>query len=201
MDFTGKKLHEDSASRPTTGESTPKKSIICLYLAPDLPTCTPIDEKMKLVLSDPSDGMLQLTDSTRSTTPNPKRQKYQIMGRQLPSGRNEKVLVRQPTSSNTKATDGSLSAPSVRRHRTPPTAGVPGGMEHSDDEETVESLKAMLLDLRARYKAVDERLAEHELWRCDMEDKMVTLRKRCTSKIRRLFEATRFANLYEAPLP
>lgn len=175
------------------------KPIIRLYPAPDLPTPTPTDEKMKLVLSDDT---LQLTDSTRSTTPNPKRQKFQITGRQLPSGRYEKVLVHQLTSSNTKATDGSLSAPSVRRHLTPPPAGVPGEMEHSDDEEeTVESLKAKLVDLKVKYKKLDDRLAESELWRGDMEDKMETLRKGCTANIRRLFQVTGFTDLYEASLP
>lgn len=74
-------------------------------------------------------------------------------------------------------------------------------MEHSDDEQTTGRLKAQLLDLRARYKAMDERLAKHELWRLDMEDKMATLRKGCTSKIKRLFEVTGFADLYEALLP
>lgn len=52
-------------------------------------------------------------------------------------------------------------------------------MEHSDDEEeeTVESFKAKLATLQAKYRKLDDRLAESELWRGDIEDKMETLRR------------------------
>jgi hypothetical protein len=90
-----------------------------------------------MVVSDKSEDSLYLitSESTRSTTPNPKRVKYEVTKRQLPSGRYEKVLIRLD-SSDAKAMDGSLSAPSVRCHSTPsPIHGLAGEIEHSDDEK------------------------------------------------------------------
>jgi len=44
-------------------------------------------------------------------------------------------------------------------------------------------------------------VAEQELWRFDIEDKMDILRKGFTSKLKRLFEAIENEHLYEVPLP
>ena len=62
----------------------------------------------------------------------------EINGHRLHSRHYEKVLIHPPTSSETKATDGLLSAPSVCHHLTPSPIGAPGEMEHSDDEKDPE---------------------------------------------------------------
>ena len=84
LDFSGKKLRNDQPSRPTTEDITPKKPIMVrLYPTPNLPTPTLANEHRDLVISDQSEDSLSLTnsESTRSTTPNPKRVKYELTGR------------------------------------------------------------------------------------------------------------------------
>jgi hypothetical protein len=73
-----------------------------------------------MVVFNKSEDSLRLTNSrgTQSTTPNPKRVKYEVTERQLLAGRYEKVLICSE-SSDAKAMDGSLSAPSMRCHLTP----------------------------------------------------------------------------------
>jgi hypothetical protein len=128
LDFSSKKLRNDQPSRPTTGDITLKKPItVCLYPALDLPMPTLANEHHALVISDKSEDNLSFTNSgSTRTTPNPKRVKDEITGRQLPSGRYEKVLIHLH-SSDAKATDGSLFAPSVRCHLTPPPIHGPPG--------------------------------------------------------------------------
>jgi hypothetical protein len=144
--FFGKKLHDNLLARPTTEDITPKRPFtLCLYPTPDLPTPTPTNEHHALVISDKSKDDLSLTnsESTRSTTPNPKRVKYELSGRQLPSRRYEKVLHRLD-SSDAKTIEGSLSAPSVRcRLSPPPIHGSPRQMEHSKDEKAELTLEGL----------------------------------------------------------
>jgi hypothetical protein len=118
---------------------------LCLYPTLDLPTPTPANEHHALVISDKSKDGLSLTnsESTRSTTPNPKRVKYELSGRQLPLGRYEKLLHRLD-SSDAKTTEGLLSAPSMRcRLSSPPIRGSPRQMEHSKDEKEELTLEGL----------------------------------------------------------
>ena len=57
--------------------------MVRLYLTSDLPMPTPANEHRTLVISDKLDDSLHLTtsESTCSTTPNPKRVKYEVTGR------------------------------------------------------------------------------------------------------------------------
>ena len=84
-----------------------KKPItVRLYPMLDLPMPTPANKHRALVIFDKSEDSLSRTNSgSTSTMPNPKRVKYKVTGRQLPSGRYEKVLIR-PDSSDAKAMDG-----------------------------------------------------------------------------------------------
>lgn len=85
LDFSGKKLRDDLPPRPTTGDITSKKKLITvrLYPTPDLPTPTLANERVMVVVLDKSKDSLSLSNnkSARSTTPNPKRVKYEITGR------------------------------------------------------------------------------------------------------------------------
>jgi len=81
LDFSGKQLHNDRPPCPTTGEITPKKPVmVCLFPTLDLPTPTPDNEQRTMVVSNKSEDSLRLTTSG-STTPNPKRVKYEVTRR------------------------------------------------------------------------------------------------------------------------
>jgi hypothetical protein len=169
LDFSDKKLHNDQPSRPTTGDITTNKLItVRLYSTLDLSMPMPTNEHRALVIFDKSEDSLPLTnsESTRSTTPNPKRVKYEITGHQLSSWHYEKVL-HHLDSSDAKTIEGSLSASSVHRRLTPPPIhGSPRQMEHSDDEKeelTLEGLQAQLLALKEENLTLGERVAEQEL--------------------------------------
>jgi hypothetical protein len=76
-------------------------------------------------------------------------------------------------------------------------------MEHSKDEKaelTLEGLQVKLDALKEENLTLGERVVEQEIWRIDIEDKMDVLHKGLSSKLWRLFMATRNENLYEAPL-
>lgn len=102
LDFSGKKFRNDQPSRPTTEDITTKKPItVRLYPTLDLPMPTPTNEHRALVIFDKSEDSLPPTnsESTRSTTPNPKWVKYEITGRQLLHG-----ITRRCSTSSTPVT-------------------------------------------------------------------------------------------------
>ena len=97
---------------------------------------------------------------------------------------------------------------SVRRFRSPPPIRGPPEVyayTNSDDKEEEKSdiaaLREQLAALKLRLNNMDERVAESEIDRMDLVDKVDTLRKAVCSKIKRLAKATGNEELYRAPDP
>ena len=97
---------------------------------------------------------------------------------------------------------------SVRRFRLPPPIRGPPEVyayTDSDDEEEEKSdiaaLREQLAALKLRFNNMDERVAESEIDRMDLDDKVDTLRKVVCSNIKRLAKATGNEELYRAPDP
>jgi len=99
----------------------------------------------------------------------------------------------------------------VRRHiRPPPIRGPPeihtytDTSDDNDEEEEptdVASLREQLAALRLCLNNMDERVAETEIDRMELGDKVDTLRKAVCSKIKRLAKATGNKDLYRSPEP
>ena len=99
----------------------------------------------------------------------------------------------------------------VRRHiKPPPIRGPPEihaytDTEDEDEDEDVEeptdvaSLRAQLAALRLHLNNMDERVAESEIDRMELGDRVDTLRKAVCSKIKRLAKATGKEHLYRSP--
>ena len=100
----------------------------------------------------------------------------------------------------------------VRRHIWPPPIRGPievHAYTDSDDNEeeeeeepnNVASLHEQLATLRLRLNNMDERVAETEINRMELGDRVDTLRKAVCSKIKRLAKATGNEDLYRSPDP
>ena len=100
----------------------------------------------------------------------------------------------------------------VRRHIRPPPIRGPievHACTDSDDEEEEEeeepsdiaSLREQLAALWLRLNNMDERVAETEINRMELGDRVDTLRKAVCSKIKRLAKATGNKDLYRSPDP
>ena len=100
----------------------------------------------------------------------------------------------------------------VRHHiKPPPIRGPPEIHAYTDTEEEdekeeeeptdVASLRAQLAALRLRLNSMDERVAESEIGRMELGDRVDTLRKEVCSKIKRLAKATGNEDLYRSPDP
>ena len=94
----------------------------------------------------------------------------------------------------------------MRRFRSPPPIQGPPEVyayTDSDDEEEEKSdiaaLREQLFALKLWLNNMDERVAESEIDRMDLDDKVDTLCKAICSKIKRLAKATRNEELYRAP--
>ena len=88
----------------------------------------------------------------------------------------------------------------------PPIRAPPRHFEESDKEEegkeeTIESLKAELAAMNKRFIMLEERCAEGELWKWEINDKIEILRKGFSSKFRRLANATGHPDIYDPPMP
>ena len=102
-----------------------------------------------------------------------------------------------------------LPPSSVRRHIRPPSICGPievhAYTDSNDDEEEepndVTSLREQLAALRLRLNNMDERVAETEIDRMELGDRVDTLRKAVCSKINRLAKATGNEDLYRSPDP
>ena len=102
-----------------------------------------------------------------------------------------------------------LPPSSVHRHIQPPP--IRGLIEvhaytNSDDEEEEEpndvtSLREQLAALRLCLNNMDECIAETEIDRTELGDRVETLRKAVCSKIKRLAKATGNEDLYRSPNP
>jgi hypothetical protein len=96
---------------------------------------------------------------------------------------------------------------SVRRFRSPPPIRGPPEVHaymNSDEEEEKDDITALheqLAALKLRLNNMDERVAESEIDRMDLDDKVDTLRKTICSKIKRLAKAIGNEELYRAPDP
>ena len=78
------------------------------------------------------------------------------------------------------------------------------GANNEDEEEEptdVASLHAQLAALRLRLNNMDERVAESEIDRMELGDRVDTLRKAVCSKIKCLAKATENEDLYRSPDP
>ena len=96
----------------------------------------------------------------------------------------------------------------VRLHiRPPPIRGPPEIHAYTDSEEEEEepndiaSLREQLAALRLRLNSMDECVAETEIDRMELGDRVDTLRKAVCSKIKRLAKATGNEDLYRSPDP
>jgi uncharacterized protein involved in exopolysaccharide biosynthesis len=76
-------------------------------------------------------------------------------------------------------------------------------MDSDEEEEGVEikELREQLAALKLNIDNMDERVAESEIERMDLDDKVDTLRKAMCSKIKHLAKATGNEDLYRAPDP
>jgi hypothetical protein len=100
---------------------------------------------------------------------------------------------------------------SVRRHIRPPPIHGPievHAYTDSDEEEEeeeepndVDSLCEQLAALQLRLNNMDERVAETEIDRMELGDRVDTLHKAICSKIKRLAKATGNEDLYRSPDP
>ena len=105
-----------------------------------------------------------------------------------------------------------LPPSSARRHIRPPSIRGPIDVhaytDSDEDEEEEEeepndvaSLREQLAALRLRLNNMDERVAETEIDRMELGDRVDTLRKAVYSKIKRLVKATGNEDLYRSPDP
>ena len=99
---------------------------------------------------------------------------------------------------------------SVRRFRSPPPIRGPPEIhaytdnddeeeEEEEDKDDITALCEQLAALKFWLNNMDERVAESEIDRMDLDDKMDMLRKTVCSKIKHLAKATGNEELYRAP--
>ena len=111
---------------------------------------------------------------------------------------------------------GVVSPPDTVRHhiKPPPIRGPPEihaytDMEDEDEDDKEEeeeptditALRAQLASLRLRLNNMDERVAETEIDRMELGDRVETLRKAVCSKIKCLAKETGNEDLYRSPDP
>ena len=105
-----------------------------------------------------------------------------------------------------------LPPSSVRRHILPPPIRGPievhaytdSDDDDGDEEEEpndIASLREQLAALRLHLNSTDECVAETEIDRMELGDRVDTLRKAVCSKIKRLAKATGNEDLYRSPDP
>ena len=75
--------------------------------------------------------------------------------------------------------------------------------DEDEEEEPIDvtSLRAQLAALRLRLNNMDERVAESEIDRMELGDRVDTLRKAVCSKIKCLAKTTENEDLYQSPDP
>ena len=136
-----------------------------------------------------------------SASPSPPR--ICVVGRKVSRGKE----LRPPLDREERESIDSNSG-SVRRFRSPPPIRGPPEVyayTDNDDEEDersdIAALREQLAALKLRLNNMDERVAESEIYRMDLDDKVDTLRKAICSKIKCLAKATGNEELYRAPDP
>ena len=73
--------------------------------------------------------------------------------------------------------------------------------EEEEEKDDIAALREQLAALKLRLNNMDERVAESEIDRMDLDDKVDMLRKAICLKIKRLAKATGNEELYRAPGP
>jgi len=135
---------------------------------------------------------------------------HTLHGVKTPTGGYAKVFIPRVPKPDASLDESIDSTPPRRTveivARPPPIQGLPGQFEDSSDEEkeeedTMASLRAELTALKAKFQNLEEHCAENELGRMETDDKINILRKGLSSKVRRLADATRHADLYDPPAP
>ena len=97
---------------------------------------------------------------------------------------------------------------SVQRFTSPPPIRGPPEIhaytdsdEEEEEKDNIAALHEQVAALKLRLNNMDEQVAESEIDRMDLDDKMDTLRKAVCSKIKCLAKATGNEELYRAPDP
>jgi hypothetical protein len=132
--------------------------------------------------------------------------KYKIIRRKTPCGY-DKQLIPRLDRDDLEPDESIVPTPtSEMRHRKPPAiCGPPGQFEDSDedseDEDPYEGLRNEIAELKMKNNLLEERIAEAELRRMDMDEKMEILRKALCSKFRRLLKDLGRLGLYDCVLP
>ena len=141
------------------------------------------------------------TYSPQYSPASPSPPRYRVTGAKVRSG---KVLTPPLDRS------GIVSPPDTVRHhiKPPPIRGPPEihaytDTEDEDEEEPTDiaALRAQLASLRLCLNNMDERVAETEIDRMELGDRVDTLCKAVFSKIKRLAKATGNEDLYRSPDP
>ena len=189
-----------SPLRPTTGVLSPRK-VITKRAGMSLAGCVAQVAALFVVQVDSP------TYSPQYSPASPSPPRYRVTGAKVGRG---KVLTPPLDRS------GVISPPDTVRHhiKPPPIRGPPEihaytdtEDEDEDDEEEEEeptdiaALRAQLASLRLRLNNVDERVAETEIDRMDLGDRVDNLHKAVCSKIKRLAKATGNEDLYQSPDP
>jgi hypothetical protein len=107
--------------------------------------------------------------------------KYKIVGRKTPLGY-EKQLVPRLDRDDLEPDESIFSTPTSGMHhrKPPPIRGPPGqfedSYEDSEDEDPYQGLRNEIAELKMKNNLLEECIAEAELGRMDMDDKMEILR-------------------------
>ena len=106
---------------------------------------------------------------------------------------------RESIDSNSRSVQRFTSPPLIRG--TPEIHAYTDSDEEEEEKDNIAALREQLAALKLRLNNMDDQVAESEIDRMDLDDKMDTLRKAIFSKIKRLAKATGNEELYRAPDP
>jgi hypothetical protein len=132
--------------------------------------------------------------------------KYKIIGRKTPRGY-EKQLIPLLDRDDLEPDESIFSTPTngMCHRKRPPIRGPPGQFEDSDedseDEDPYEDLRNEIAKLKMKNNLLEERVAEAELGRMEIDVKMEILCKAICNKFRCLFSELGHPDLYDCVLP
>ena len=183
-----KKVFRADSPRPNVGELSPKVPSSAWRLFPE--------DSAK----DKAKGASQAVGSPS----------YTVRGERTPLGWGKvlvpKLKTYRPDTSFDESIDSTPPRRTVKRVvKPPPIRGSPGQFEDSSSEEeeeegeAIKSLHEENAALKLSLLRLEERCAEGELWKWEINDKIEILRKSLTSKLRRLAKATGHEDIYDPP--
>ena len=133
----------------------------------------------------------------------PSPQRIRVVGRKVGRGKELRPPLDREEWESIDSNPGS-----VRWFRSPPPIRGPpevyAYMDNDDEEEEksdIAALREQLFALKLWLNNMDERVAESEIDRMDLDDKVDTLHKAICSKMKQLAKATGNEELYRAPDP